>query len=107
MPRRRDPSFLYMAALAGTGGAMGIVLSIGIPIWAWFHGQPYNPAFSLFAGWGVAALMGAYACVHTYLLTDSVPPPYPDGGQPVAELRRPAEAMLVPHIDASGERRAA
>ena len=85
-PRTRDSSFLYMAALAGAGGLLAIVASIGVPIWMSFHGRHYEPAFSLFTGWGVAALGGAYGCLHTYWLTDSLRPPGPHGGMPISVL---------------------
>ena len=78
-PRERDPAFLQMAAIAGLGGVLAIVFSIGFPIWIRLHGGPWNPAFSLFAGWGVAALGGAYACIQTYLISDDTLPP-PRGG---------------------------
>lgn len=79
-PRRRDPAFLRIAAIAGAGGLTAVAFSIGMPIWAHANGRPYTPAFSLFAAWGFAALCGAFACVRTYLLSDRPPPPPPRGG---------------------------
>jgi hypothetical protein len=103
-PRRRDVSFLQMAAVAGIGGILAITLAIGIPIWAWHQGRPYTPAFSLFAAWGIAALGGAYACWRTYMLSD-IPEPPPRGG---VRLRIVAmtDARPAPAVD-DVERRAA
>jgi hypothetical protein len=82
-PRQRDTAFLRIAALAAAGGVSAIVFSIGLPIWQHAHGHPYTPVFSLFAGWGVAALLGAYACLRTYFLSDT-PPRGPGGGVALA-----------------------
>jgi hypothetical protein len=79
-PRKKDRSFLTMAAVAATGGIMAIVFAIGFPIWAVHEGRPYTPAFSLFAAWGLAALAGAWACLNTYFLSDKPLPPPPRGG---------------------------
>ena len=78
-----------MAAVAAAGGILAIAFSIGFPIWAWRHGRPYTPAFSLFAAWGIAALAGAYACVRTYLISDD--PHRPPRGGVRLELRRRSE----------------
>jgi hypothetical protein len=101
---KRDRSFLTIAAIAATGGFAAIGGSIGFPIWAHLHGQPYNPAFSLFAAWGVAALAGAYACLNTYFLSDRIPPQPPRGGMPLA-LVSTTNAQSVP--DQPSQRRAA
>ncbi len=85
-PRQRDPAFLNMAAIAGLGGILAIVFSIGFPIWIRLHGGPWNPAFSLFSAWGVAALGGAYACIRTYLISDDPQPP-PRGGARLTLLK--------------------
>jgi len=90
-PRKRDPAFLFMAAVAASGGCIAIVASIGLPIWASQHGRPYTPAFALFSAWGLAALAGAYASLHTYLLTDE--PPRPPRGGVRLEFRKRAEAV--------------
>jgi hypothetical protein len=90
-PRKRDPAFLHMAAVAATGGVLAIAFAIGFPIWTWQHGRPYTPAFSLFAAWGVAALAGAYACVRTYLLSDA--PDRPRGGGVRLALVKSADAL--------------
>ena len=76
----RDPAFLRMAIIAGTGGVLAIVFSIGFPIWMFLHGRPYTPAFSLFAAWGLAALGGAYACTKTYMISGIDPDRPPRGG---------------------------
>jgi hypothetical protein len=78
-PRRRDPTFLYMAILAGSGGLLAIVASIGMPLWMDAHGHHVSPAIMLLACWGIFALLGAVACVQTYLLSDPTDRP-PRGG---------------------------
>ena len=83
---KRDSSFLIIAVIAGSGGVLAIALSIGIPIWIALHGKPYNPAFSLFAGWGVAALGGCYGSLHTYFLSDTTQPRPPRGGIAVVDF---------------------
>ena len=85
-PRKRDPAFLRMAALAGAGGVSAIAFSIGMPLWARATGHPYSPVFSLFAAWGFAAVCGAVACIRTYLLSDRTPPPPPRGGVRLAAI---------------------
>ena len=95
-----------MAVLAGGGGLLAIIASIGVPIWMSFHGHRYDPAFSLFTGWGVAALGGAYGCLHTYRLTDTPPPPPPRGGLPITVLHTGAAAVATGQ-PAAAERRAA
>jgi hypothetical protein len=96
-----------MAAIAGTGGVMAIAVAIGVPIWMSLHGRPYVPTFSLFACWGFAALGGAYACLHTYFLTDTLPPRPPGSGLPISVLRSTAALGVVkPPADAT-DRRAA
>ena len=104
MPRKRDRSFLYMAAIAGSGGVLSIGVSIGLPIYMYFHGHGFAPAIFLLSGWGVAALFGAYGCIHTYLLTDTPPPKPPRGGLSVTVLPRPTVAVAQPP---ESERRAA
>jgi hypothetical protein len=104
-PRVRDTSFLYIAFLAGGGGLLAIVASIGVPIWMSLHGHHYEPAFSLFTGWGVAALGGAYGCWHTYRLTDTPPPPPPRGGLPITVLHTGVAVSAQP--ERQRERRAA
>jgi hypothetical protein len=94
-PRKRDRSFLTMAALAGTGGILSMVTAIGLPIWRSRHGLPYTPEFSLFAAWGFAALAGAYACLKTYFLTDPVPPRPPRSGLPLTVLHTTNAAAPV------------
>jgi hypothetical protein len=104
-PRKRDRSFLTMAALAGTGGVLSIAVAVGLPIWRSRHGLAYTPEFSLFAAWGFAALAGAYACLKTYFLTDPVPP-RPHGGVPVTVLHT-TNATARTENSSTGNRRAA
>jgi hypothetical protein len=81
-PRKRDPAFLRMAAVAAVGGVLAIAFAIGFPLWAERHGRSSTPAFMLFAAWGFAALAGAYACLQTYFLSDPPGRP-PHGGVPL------------------------
>jgi hypothetical protein len=85
---------LRIAILAAAGGVSAIGFSIGLPIWQHLHGQPYTPVFSLFAGWGIAALLGAYACLRTYFLSDS-PPRGPGGGVALALVQSVREPRLA------------
>jgi len=80
-----------MGSIAAIGGLMAIGFAIGMPLWQSRHGHAYNPAFTLFAAWGIAALSGSYACIKTYFLTDT-PPSKPPGGGIRLEFRRHAEA---------------
>ena len=100
-PRKKDPAFLQMAAIAGIGGVLAIVCAIGFPIWVAQHGRPYMPGFSLFAAWGIAALAGAAACLNTYFLSDTPRPPKPGGGVRLEFRRRegadPAPAQNATH----------
>jgi len=80
-PRKKDPAFLLMAAIAGLGGLLNVIFAIGLAIWSAIHGRPYTPFFSIFAIWGFCALAGAYACIQTYRLSDATPPPPPRGGR--------------------------
>ena len=105
--RKRDSSFLVMAAIAGAGGVLAIGFSIGFPLWALLHGRPYAPAFSLFAAWGVAALAGAVACLRTYRVSDGEPRRPPPGGLRL-ELVKNADALPArPASSDAPQRRAA
>jgi hypothetical protein len=104
-PRKRDRSFLVMAALAGTGGLLAVGMAIGLPIWRSRHGLPYTPEFSLFAAWGFAALAGAYACLKTYFITDPPRRP-PHGGLPLTVLHG-TSAVAAERGAPATERRAA
>jgi hypothetical protein len=104
--RKRDTSFLVMAAIAATGGVLAIGFSIGFPIWAVLHGRPYTPAFSLFAAWGVAALAGAFACLRTYQVTDGRPRNPPPGGLRLALVKN-TDAVTPPHTASTGSQRRA
>ena len=85
-PRPRDRSFLDIAAFAATGGALAIGFSVGMPVWQWAHGHPSTPAFFFFGIWGVAALCGAAASIHTYFISGDPPDKPPRGGVPVRRL---------------------
>jgi hypothetical protein len=78
--RPRDRSFLRLAWLAGTGGALTMAFAIGIPVSAALHHEPYTPAFFFFAVWGLAALCGCAACIHTYRTSGSPPGDRPPPG---------------------------
>jgi hypothetical protein len=80
-PRKKDPAFLLMAAIAGIGGLLNVIFAIGLAIWTAMHGRHYTPFFSIFAIWGFCALAGAYACIQTYRLSDATPPRPPRGGR--------------------------
>jgi hypothetical protein len=78
--RPRDRSFLRLAWLAGAGGALTIAFSIGIPVSAALHHDAYTPAFFFFSVWGLAALCGCAACIHTYRTSGSPPGDRPPPG---------------------------
>jgi hypothetical protein len=105
-PRKKDPSFLTMAAIAGIGGLMAIVFAIGSPIWAAHEGHPYTPAFALFAAWGLAALAGSWACLNTYFISDKPLPPPPRGGVRL-EFRQRAASEPAQAANPNATRRAA
>lgn len=67
-----------MAWLAGVGGVLNIGFSVGMPIFRRMHHQSADPGFFFFALWGLVALMGCAACIHTYL--GSAPPDRPPRG---------------------------
>jgi hypothetical protein len=80
-PRKKDPAFLVMAAIAGFGGLLNVCFAIALGVRTAMHGHHYTPFFSIFAIWGLCALAGAYACIATYRLSDATPPPPPRGGR--------------------------
>lgn len=90
-PRKRDPSFLYMAAIAGCGGVLAILFSIGMPLWMHAHGKPVSPAIGLLSCWGIFVLCGAYACIQTYLISDPSDKP-PRGGVHLTVIENPQPA---------------
>jgi hypothetical protein len=100
MIRRRDPTFLYLAVLAGLGGVMAIAFAIGLPLWARAHGRNISPEFMLFSAWGIAALGGAWACIQTYLL--STTPDHPPRGGAQLRLVHRTEARAKPPSSESG-----
>jgi hypothetical protein len=85
--RRRDPSFLHIAACAATGGLLALGCSIGIPVYNALHHRAVTPEFFFFGVWGFIALAGAAGCIHTYLISGDPPEKPPKGGVPVRELR--------------------
>jgi hypothetical protein len=84
--RRRDPTFLRLAAFAGVGGLGAIVTSIVATVATWHAGHP-NSTFFFFSLWGIAALAGAAANVAVYFQSGDPPPRPPRGGQKVTPLR--------------------
>ena len=82
-----------------------MVLAIGLPLWDWAHGRAITPAFAPFAGWGAAALGGAYACVRTYLISGEPPKP-PKGGMRLAVVRHAKAVGRLEPSDAPRERAA-
>jgi hypothetical protein len=90
--RRRDPTFLRLAAFAGAGGLGAIGTSIVATVVTWKGGHP-NTTFFFFSLWGLAALAGAAANVMVYFQSGDPPPKPPRGGNKVIPLRlleRPA-----------------
>jgi hypothetical protein len=71
---------LRLAWLAGAGGLLTIGFSIGIPVEAALHHEPYTPAFFFFSVWGLAAICGCAACINTYLTSGSPPGDRPPPG---------------------------
>lgn len=86
MKRKRDQSFLHIAAFAGTGGLLAVGFSIGMPVSAWMHGKEATPAFFFFGIWGFLALMGSAASIHTYFQSGDPPDKPPKGGIKVREF---------------------
>ena len=92
--RRRDRTFLQLAAFAGAGGGVSILTSVVATVVTWRNGHP-NSTFFFFSLWGLVALVGAVANVVVYYQSGNPPPKPPRGGQKVAHLRlletRPAQ----------------
>ena len=82
-PKRRDTSFLTIAAFAGFGGLLAIGVSIGLPVHQAMTGGHPTPAFFFFGIWGFAALLGCAGCIHTYFMSGDPPEKPPTGGVPV------------------------
>jgi len=91
MSPKRDVSYLWIAALAGTGGIASIAAAIGFPLYYHFTGRPSSPTFAIFGIWGIFAICGAAANIYTYRLTNPPDRP-PRGGKPLAEVL-PFEVM--------------
>lgn len=103
--RRRDPTFLRLACVAGAGGVAAIATSVWATVRTASHGHPTS-TFFFFSLWGLAALAGAAANIATYFQTGDPPEKPPRGGlpheQPISlDARRPAAN------DGGTERRAA
>ena len=84
--RKRDPTFLRLAAFAAAGGIGAIVTSVVAVASTWRNGHP-NSTFFFFSLWGLAALAGAAANVMVYFQSGNPPPRPPRGGQNVTQLR--------------------
>jgi len=85
--KRRDPTFLQLAAFAGIGGLGAIATSIVATVVTWHAGHP-NSTFFFFSLWGIAALAGAAANVVVYFQSGDPPPRPPrGGGREVTHLR--------------------
>ena len=94
-PRRRDPTFLRLACLAGVGGFAAIGTSIFATVRT-MHGSHPTSTYFFFSLWGIAALAGAAANVATYYQSGDPPKKPPRGGKRVdapisLDSRRPAE----------------
>jgi len=103
-PRRRDPTFLYLACVAALGGFGAIAASVIATAFTWHKGHP-NTAFLFFSLWGLAALAGAVANIMVYFQTGDPPSKPPRGGQRITPLRL-LETRPV-HKPAEQERKAA
>ncbi len=95
-PRRRDATFLQLAAFAGVGGLLAIGVALYATIVSWRGGHP-NSTFFFFGLWGIAALAGAAANVVVFFQSGDPAPPPPRGGRRIAEVyvleaRRPVPA---------------
>ncbi len=104
VPRRRDPTFLRLACLAGAGGLAAIGTSI-IATVRTMHGSHPTTTYFFFSLWGIAALAGAAANVATYYQSGDPPKKPPRGGKRVdapisLDSRRAVESD-------AGERKAA
>ncbi len=77
--RRRDPTFLRLAAFAGLGGLGAILASVVATVVTWHGGHP-NSTFFFFSLWGIAALAGAAANVVVFFQSGDPPPKPPRGG---------------------------
>ena len=78
--RPRDPYFLRVAWVAGAAGAMIVGFAAWIPIAARLHHDAVTPAFFFLGVWGLAALCGCAACIHTYFASGSPPGDRPPPG---------------------------
>jgi hypothetical protein len=76
----RDRFFLRVAWVAGTAGVLIIAFAAWIPIAAALNHAPFTPEFFFFGVWGLAALCGCAACVHTYYVSGSPPGDRPPPG---------------------------
>jgi hypothetical protein len=91
--RRRDPTFLRLAAIAGLGGVGAIATSVVVTLRSMHGGHPTSTYF-FFSLWGIAALAGAAANIATYYQSGDPPGRPPRGGKRLAapislDARRP------------------
>ncbi len=94
--RRRDPTFLRLAAIAGLGGVGAIATSVVVTLRSMHGGHPTSTYF-FFSLWGIAALAGAAANIATFFQSGDPPQKPPRGGKrlapPIAlDTRRPHAA---------------
>ncbi|GAC1310138.1 MAG: hypothetical protein NVS2B3_08720 [Vulcanimicrobiaceae bacterium] len=104
--RRRDRTFLHLAAFAGLGGLGAIATSIVATVLTWRLGHP-TTTFFFFSLWGIAALAGAAANIVVYFQSGDPPEKPPRGGQKVTPLRLLETRPSAPAAVAEPERKAA
>ncbi len=85
---------------------MALGASFGMPMYMNAHGGHATPAFYFFGIWGIAALIGAGACYHTYRI--SGPPPHkPRGGGVRVSAPISLDAKRRPPAEDASTRKAA
>jgi hypothetical protein len=99
MPRMRDPSFLWTAAIAGLAGFGAIGTGIGIPLFQWLHGGHPDPMIVVFSIWGFFALMGCAASLYVYFQSGRPPSRPPHGGEKVVQLRLLETRAALPRVE--------
>lgn len=86
IPKKRDPTFLRLAAVAALGGFGAIGTSIFVTVISWHGGHPTS-TYMFFSLWGIAALAGAVANVVVYFQSGDPPTKPPRGGARVLPFR--------------------